>query len=414
MLHKNLEAVIPLILLSILVWPSCDSNKNQEIPHPVSLENLTGVIQKGPFMNGTSINVAELNEYLFQTGKNFTTQTMDNRGSFELKNIELSTQFVELKADGFYFNEISDAPSSARLILYALSDLTDKNTLNVNMISHLEKDRIYQLVSEGVSFSNAKRQAQQEVLGIFSIEKPDIRESELLDITQDGDDHAILLAISVILQGHRSVAELSGLLADIVSDYREDGSMNDASAGSALMNHAVLLDLPAIRQNLEDLYAEAGVEVRLPGFEEYVNLFIEHSEFEVSEQIEYPEFSEYGENILFLDKTVLRSETWYSMAADLPAGSALTVKLSGGLWHYIAMPEGPVNWDVSRYDDQLRSQTFDVIEPGIRNDLKISFVADTSSQSDTIQTTPIGNTVFVEYFENLSDTATRSKLITLE
>ena len=47
--------------------------------------------------------------------------------------------------------------------------------------------------------------------------------SEYLDISQPGDKNAILLAISVILQGYLSVAELSELLANITTDIREDG-----------------------------------------------------------------------------------------------------------------------------------------------------------------------------------------------
>jgi hypothetical protein len=401
------KPVVPVAFLMAFVLFSCDEGNGPEETHPVSKESLSGLIQKGPFINGTSINVAELNANMAQTGKNFGTQTTDNRGSFELRQLELSSQFVELKADGFYYNEVSDTPSSARLILYALSDLTDKNTLNVNLLSHLEKDRIYHLVSEGASFSEAKRQAQQEILEIFSMQKPDIRESELLDITKEGDDHAILLAISLILQGHRSVAELSGLLADINSDIREDGELNDASTGSALMNHAALLDLPGIRENLEKRYEGSGLEVKLPDFEKYIGQFIEHSGYAFTACIEYPEFSDYGENILCGDKSVFQQEKEYSMAAAIPVGAELTVRLSGGLWGYQTLPDGPVNWDVSHYDWNTETQTFTAIESGTSCDLKIMFMYHTDS-------TLTGDGILVEYFENRSDTATRTKMITVE
>ena len=190
-----------------------------------------------------------------QTGKNFSTQINDNRGSFEMKQVDLSSQFVELKADGFYYNEVDDESSSARLILYALSNLSDKSTLNVNLLSHLEKDRVYKLIEDGYSFTEAKARAQEELLQIFSIEKPGMAESELLDISKAGDEHAILLAISVILQGYRSVAELSELLANINSDFREDGELNSESTGSELVNGAMWLHLREIRENLEARYS---------------------------------------------------------------------------------------------------------------------------------------------------------------
>ncbi len=265
--------VIFLFSLGFVILSSCEK-ENPDKPHPVSLEKLSGQVQKGPFLNGTSITIAELNSDMGQTGKNFSTQISDNRGSFELKQVDLSSQFVELKADGFYYNEVDDESSSARLILYALSNLSDKSTLNVNFLSHLEKDRVYQLLDEGYSFTEAKARAQEELLQIFSIEMPGMAESELLDISRAGDEHAVLLAISVILQGYRSVAELSELLANINSDFREDGELNSESVGSELVNGAMWLHLGEIRENLEARYKETGLEVDLPDFEKYVDIFL--------------------------------------------------------------------------------------------------------------------------------------------
>jgi hypothetical protein len=390
---------------------SCE-REDPDTSHPVSLESLSGWVQKGPFMNGTSVNVAELSEGLVQSGKNFSTQISDNRGSFELRQLELSSQFVELKADGFYFNEISGSPSSARLVIHALSDLSDKTSLNVNLISHLERDRVYQLISDGLSFREAKEEALQEILEIFSIEKPDMQESEDLNITSQGDDHAILLAISVILQGYRSVAELSELLANINSDFKEDGELNSAELGSALINHALVLRPARVRENLEARYSETGLDVELPDFEKYLSAFIENSEYEITSAIDYPEFSPYGENMLFPELISVVANQDYSLAAVLPEGTHLKIKLSGGIWYYRALPNGPVNWSVSNYDFEKKTQIFTSKVPGEPCDLSIQFSpphseTDSSTMTDTLYNTEI----LVEYFENLSDTVSWSKRI---
>ena len=392
-----------VLFLCLSLMFSCEK-ENPDNPHPVSIEELSGHVQKGPFLNGTSITVAELNADMGQTGKNFSTQISDNRGSFELKQVELSSQFVELKADGFYYNEVSDEASSARLILYTLSNLDDKSTLNVNLLSHLEKDRVYLLIEAGLSFSDAKARAQEEILRMFSLEKSGMAESELLDISKAGDDHAILLAISVILQGQRSVAELSELLANINSDFREDGKLNSETKGSALVNGAKWLNLKKIRDNLEARYAETGQELDLPDFEKYVNLFLENTIFEASDSIRYPEFSEYGENILFGDKTAFKDYTDYSLAAYLPRGSSLIVKMSGGMWFYRVSPNGPLNWKVSAYNGISKSQTFTAIESGTACDISIhfGFIEDSTSRRDGI---------LLEYFENGFETATKSKIL---
>ncbi len=361
-------------------------------------------MQKGPFLNGTSIMISELSGEMVQTGRTFTTQISDNRGSFELNQLELNSPYVQMEADGYYYNEVAGVSSSSRLILYALSSIEEKTTLNVNVLSHLERGRVLKLISEGMDFITAKKQAQQEVLGIFSLTKADMMDSELLDISRDGTDDAILLAISLILQGQRSEGELSELLANIYSDLAEDGELNSASTGSALVNHARWLNLQSIRANLEARYEATGLAVTLPDFEPYVRQFLSETPFEATEDFDYPQFTEYGENILFPGVTEVTQEREYSMGANLPAGAGLKIRLSGGLWGYQTHPHGPVNWIVSDYNWETESQIFTSAEAGQPCDLNIVFFYEADS-------TLYAEGILVEYFENMSDTVTRTKVI---
>ena len=118
---------------------SCEENK--EADFNVAREQVNGYVQKGPYLNGTAITVSELTRELTPTGKNFSSQIMDNKGTFEVKNVDVISPFVELKADGFYFNEVTNENSTTQLTLFALSDLTEKSSLNVNILSSLEKSR---------------------------------------------------------------------------------------------------------------------------------------------------------------------------------------------------------------------------------------------------------------------------------
>ncbi len=279
--------LLQLVLL-ICVITSCEKHNNNT--NSLSIEKISGYVQKGPYINGSSITVSELSSNLTQTGKTYSSQILDNKGTFELKSIELISQFAELKADGFYFNEIINNNSTAQLTLYALSDLTDKSSLNVNILSSLEKRRVEFLVSQGSSFNDAKSQAQSEILNIFEISKSEMLESERLDITESGDDHAILLAISVILQGHLRVADLSELLANLSNDISEDGELNDSTLGSVLINNAKTIKLSEIRNNLINRYESQGLVVTVPDFEKHVNQFIDNTPFEFTAYIEYPQW----------------------------------------------------------------------------------------------------------------------------
>lgn len=233
--------------------------------------DIAGYVQKGPFINGTSIVIVELNDSLGATGKTFFSQVVDNKGSFSASNIELSSSYIQLVADGFYFDEVKGEKSAAQLTLFALADTASAYQINVNVLSHLEKDRVLYLVGNGMTFTEAKKQAQQEILSIFGIVKEDMGSAESLDISQQGEDNAILLAISAILQGDSSVAELSELLAEITSDLREDGKLDSEALKSQLKQNAIGLKLSSIRQNVQERYRELGVEATIPSFEQYID-----------------------------------------------------------------------------------------------------------------------------------------------
>lgn len=382
-----------LTCLLLLFVYSCKKEPNDSLEKNYSIE---GKSQKGPFLNGSSLSLFEMHQNFSMTGKVYHTQLLDNSGYFEVSNISLISPFVLLKADGFYFNEVTGIPSKSQITLYGYSDITNKNLVNVNVITHLEKSRIEYLMNTGLSFVLAKKQAEQEILQIFSIQKPNIAESELLNISQSGDDHAILLAISVILQGYRSEAELSALMSDISSDIRTDGVLNSATIGTSLINDAKLLNLSQIRSNLEQRYNQLGLSVNIPNFENYILQFINQTNYTFNKFITYPEVGKYGLNVLNQDSTNFKFFEKYSFLADLPIGTSLKIKIKNGLWWYSELPDAPENWNISSYENE--TQTFTAIESGKQSELKITFDQGTH---------------LIEFYENNDSFPTKTKTITV-
>ena len=248
----------------------------EEPPIVVNLTSLTGQAQKGPFNNGTSINVAELSNTLSPTGRNFSSAITDNTGRFAVANVQLESPFVELRANGFYFNEVSNNISDAQLTLYALSDLTNKSSLNVNILTHLEKNRMQVLMSgdNPKTFAQAKLQAQEEVLAIFDYSRANMPASELLDISQGGAANAKLLAISAILQGDQTVGQMSELLANISTDLSADGTLDDSNLQSQLITNTQGLDVAKIRSNLSARFTALGITATIPDFATEINQFL--------------------------------------------------------------------------------------------------------------------------------------------
>lgn len=68
---------------------------------------LSGKVEKGPFVRGSAISVQPLNEKMTAIGTVFNGEIKDDAGSFDLGQIELASQFVRIATDGYYFNEVS-------------------------------------------------------------------------------------------------------------------------------------------------------------------------------------------------------------------------------------------------------------------------------------------------------------------
>lgn len=390
------EALIIILFLSLLI--ACDKEEDKTIIK----QTFSGYVQKGPFINGSAITIIDLDENLDQTGRSYNSSISDNTGKFEQNNISLTTGFASLRADGFYFNEVTGEISSSQLTLNALADITDINSVNVNLLTHMEKSRIEYLVkNKDYSFEEAKLQAQKDILKIFSIEKENVGNSEQLNVSADGDDNAILLAISTIIQGYRPVSEMSELIANIITDIKEDGQLNDSILGSNLINDARIFDLSAIRANIEKRYSDLGITATIPDFEKYVNNFIENTSYKPSKFIKYPLISEYGTNILgdsiTLSNGKINSSYGYSMAAIIPEGLNLKLILKGGMWWYRTSPEGPVNWKISTYNANRRYQEFESVESGKNCDVYVIFQA--------------RDTITIEYYENNAVNPTKVKTL---
>jgi len=213
------------------------SSKDSEVVGSVKKDKISGFSQKGPFTKGSSITLSELNDKLAQTGRSFEEIITDDKGSFEIKNIELISPYVMLKANGYYRNEVSGEISTAPINLYAIADIRERSNVNVNILTHLEYYRVQKLVEGGKSLKDAKKQAQKEILAVFGI-SGEFKDSEDMSIFGTSDGDAVLLAISVLLRGELSEGQFTERLADFYLGFRETGTWDNKKEKDAIADGA--------------------------------------------------------------------------------------------------------------------------------------------------------------------------------
>ena len=228
--------------------PDTAVNDSEKIA--ISLDSLVGVTQKGPFLKGSTVYLYELSDgrTLKQTNGNFTSNITSNDGRYKFTARDLVSQYAMVVVDGYYRNEVTGLTSEAPIRLKAITDMRKRSSVNVNILTHLEFDRVYNLVTRGdkdgkkLTVKQAKRQAQKEILKLFDIELDDNTDAEDMDVFGKTDADAALLAISVLLQGDRTESDMMALLAEISNAIADKGEWNDAVTKEEIALWAAIAD----------------------------------------------------------------------------------------------------------------------------------------------------------------------------
>ena len=398
---KTKILALSLTLIGMLALSSCTKENTGGI------FSFSGKVQKGPFVTGTTITVNELNENLGQTGKSFTTSITSDDGSFSLNNIEMESNLALLSGNGFYYNEVIGQLSNAQITLQAIADLSNEETVNINVLTHLTKARIEKLVNEGKSFSDAKRQAEGEFQDFLGVTEHFNQGFEQMSIASQGDFNAMLLAFSVILQRPTHLmnaiptlpAELTWLMTNLSTDFADNGAIDNKALVDTLLYNISMQEQVYIRRHIKNYYSGLGLDVDIPDFESYIALFQAAHQELVTEFIypdeasPTPEIGPGGEvsNLLVKDITQFDGDLAYVVAAITPLGKSLKVKIKGNV--QLDLNNG---WIVS-YDDGY------ILEAQRQNELVSMLV---------YLLTPIRDgSATIEYYED-SDTPTFTKQIT--
>ena len=266
---KNL-AKITIFLAFIFSISSCGKDDSPITP---TNKTINGVVQKGPFISGSKVTVTELDKNLSQTGRSYTAFIKNNKGEFELKDIKLASNYVELTVDGFFFNEITGALSSSQITLSAIADVTEQKTVNVNILTHLLKERLKSQVSGGKSFAEANTSSRAELLKVFHI-KAASNDATQMDIVKGDESSKILLAISsILLHKKRSEAQLTEFLAKFIDDFKANGKISNAETTKSIAysSQNLFRKIKTIKDHIISRYAELGQTIAIGNFEHYID-----------------------------------------------------------------------------------------------------------------------------------------------
>ncbi len=264
LIHK-LTLTLPILLFLF----SCEETTVKNIDNG-KLYSIEGFAQKGPFVVGTDVTVAELNDKLVPTGRIFFATVLDDNGRFKLPGVVLESPYIQIKITGFYLSEVWGDVYEDELTLFSLADVRKSEKINVNIITHLESKRVEYLVQkENLSFEEAKAKAFKEFLSVFNWNNFDVISSELLDISKNDEGGAILLATACIFEQIQD--DYVNRLAKITSFRTDftDGKIDSTRTQNLLLTAASLLYEEQILFNLKRHYGDKEFSDFMPLINEF-------------------------------------------------------------------------------------------------------------------------------------------------
>ena len=243
-----------------------------------STASLTGVAQKGPFVAGSKISVYTLegSEGLGEKAVSIGNVVTEDDGSYTVEGVSLSTR-VSVSVKGGCRNERTGDVENYWVDLRAVAELdASQSNANVNVATELEYDRVDYLLrnNPGMTFAEAKKQAQKEVFAIFDIDASDFANSENLNIFGSSDGDAALLAVSVILEmASKYTGWMTVTVDDIGSDIAEDGKLDNETLLMLVPSDLMALDLRGGLDGIEKNIESWGFGKGAANFKKYIRQY---------------------------------------------------------------------------------------------------------------------------------------------
>ncbi|MBR4786158.1 MAG: histidine phosphatase family protein [Fibrobacter sp.] len=266
--------------------------------------HISGAAQKGPFRYGTSVKIVELDsmQRLGDSKRTHRTCITDASGNYSFDSVDLVSPYLRIEANGYFQNELTGGISSHTVTLKAVVDVTNRDTVNVNMLTHMEAERVLKLVENSGNnqpIRTVKAQALKEILSSFEIRlggssggtggggyggfggwgqqqqtttSTDGRFAEDISLF-DGDEYsAALLAVSIMMQRKGSGSEMLQYASGIAERIKGNGNWDDNNAKADLADWLMVLDTSGAYETIRSNVASWN-KGTVPDFEKHLRNF---------------------------------------------------------------------------------------------------------------------------------------------
>ncbi|SHL00308.1 histidine phosphatase family protein [Fibrobacter sp. UWEL] len=263
---------------------------------------VAGIAEKGPFRHGASVTVVELDSAarLADSDRKHKACITSGNGSYSFDAFDIVSPYVRVETTGYYKNELTGGLSSEPVTLKSVTDLTERDSVNVNILTHLEAVPTLKLVEQSGYNSPIrmfKEQSLMKVLYAFGIKIEGFNDAlfaqsqggfgfggqssaaQTINKTADevslfaGDEFSsALMAISVMLQRHGSGKEMLLFADSIAQKIAGSGNWDDWTSRAHLADWLMALDINGEFNKIRKNVSSWGLG-DVPDFEKHLRKF---------------------------------------------------------------------------------------------------------------------------------------------
>lgn len=230
--------------------------------------NLKGYAQKGQFIKGSQVTAFAVGADMVATGESFPANISDDLGTFAITG-KTEAPYLELRAEGYYFNEVTGEVSSSPMYLEAFVKSND-TAANINLFTTIIRPRVKKLIAGGATYEKAVEQAQKELLSSKYVTdmgfSGSVNAFDELDITGQSDADGILLALACKVLNQRTASQVTTLVQELASELEEEGKISYME----MVNSGFEVQPFSVMSNMANYYAEKKLNITtIPPFHKY-------------------------------------------------------------------------------------------------------------------------------------------------
>ena len=187
-----------------------------------AVRTIHGFAQRTPFVDSSVVQLTALDESTLEPiGETFTGIVDGGFSRYSVKVDSLKSRYVLISVTGKIVSYYNSLPTDEGYTLYAITDLDSRDSVNINMMTYLEFERVRKLVRDDkLSFAEAKKRAEKELFEIFHItmeKSNDVYVAEDWSLFGDSLGDQALMGLTVVFNGYKD---------STVNAFRDDFAKN--------------------------------------------------------------------------------------------------------------------------------------------------------------------------------------------